>query len=93
MVADEAAVTHEPAEGAFDDPAVGEELEALGRVGAFDDLDIQLRAETAHPVGELLSGISTVDPELAQPREPKEQRSEQQHRAGQIGRASCRERV
>ena len=51
MVADETAVAHEPAESAFYDPSMGEELEALGRVGAFDDLDLEFHLtsdETSH---------------------------------------------
>ena len=82
MVADETAVAHEPAESAFYDPSMGEELEALVRVGAFDDLDLEFRTEAAHPVGELLSGVAAIDPQLPQPREPEQQRSEQQHSAG-----------
>ncbi len=50
----------EPTEGPFDDPVTGEDLEALGRVGAFDDLDLRLRAASAHRVGELRAGVAAV---------------------------------
>lgn len=32
----------EPADGAFDNPAFGDDLEALRRIGAFDDFDLEL---------------------------------------------------
>lgn len=52
VIADQAAVTHEPAEGAFHDPPLGQDFEALGRVTAFDDLDHELGAELAGGGGE-----------------------------------------
>ena len=51
VVADEAAVAHEPAEGPFDDPAPGQDLEALGRFVAPDDLYDELGAVAPGPPG------------------------------------------
>ena len=47
VVADEAAVTHAPAEGAFDEPVLGPDLEALSRGAALHDLDDELGSVAA----------------------------------------------
>ena len=47
VVLGEAAATTEPREGAFDDPALGQDLEADSLIGAFDDLDLP-RTEGLH---------------------------------------------
>ena len=52
IVADEAAVAHEPAEGTLDDPAASQDGEAAGLVGAFDDRDGELGPEATDPGGE-----------------------------------------
>ena len=82
MVADQAAVAHEPAEGPFDDPAAGEHMEAFGLGGALDDSGLQFRAKFPDGAGELRTGVAAVDPELPEPGEPAEQRSQEQQRAG-----------
>jgi hypothetical protein len=46
-----------PCEGSFDDPAAGDDFEALGRVATLDDLD--------GPFAELLRGISQLWPAVA----------------------------
>jgi hypothetical protein len=35
----ETAVSVEPCQGAFDDPAAGQEFEALGGIGSLDDFE------------------------------------------------------
>lgn len=40
VVAGQAAVVHEPAEGAFDDPAAGLDVEAAGGGVALDDFEV-----------------------------------------------------
>ena len=82
MVADQAAVAHEPAEGPFDDPAAGEHMEAFGLGGALDDFGLQFRAKFPDGAGELRTGVAAVDPELPEPGEPAGQRSQEQQRAG-----------
>ena len=44
----------EPCEGSFDDPAAGNDFEALGRVGTLDDLD--------SPFADLVQGIPQLWP-------------------------------
>src|SRR5271154_4842467 len=69
VIADESALLHQPAEGALYDPAAWQYIEALGRVGAFDDLDGQFGAEAFDPLGKGLAGIATIHPQDAQPGE------------------------
>ena len=65
VVADEASVAHEPAEGAFDDPAASQDSEAAGLVGAFDDRDGELGSEATDPGGESRAGVAAVDAQLS----------------------------
>lgn len=44
VVAGQAAVVHEPAEGAFDDPAAWQDVEAADVGGALDDLEVDAEA-------------------------------------------------
>ena len=74
MVADQAAVAHEPAEGPFDGPAAGEHMEAFGLGGALDGFGLQFRAKFPDGAGELRTGVAAVDPELPEPGEPAGQR-------------------
>ena len=45
IIAHQPAMTHQPAEGAFDHPTARQNFESLGGVGAFDDLDGQFGAQ------------------------------------------------
>src|SRR5208337_2541405 len=63
-------LAHQPAEGAFHDPAARQHFEAHRGIGAFDDLDRQLGAESLDPVGERFAGVAAIYPQDAQPGEP-----------------------
>ncbi|MGC0407554.1 hypothetical protein RKD31_000797 [Streptomyces sp. SAI-163] len=54
VVAGQAAVVHEPADGAFDDPAAGLDVEAAGGGVALDDLEIDAE------VGGVFDGFGLV---------------------------------
>lgn len=54
VVAGQAAVVHEPAEGAFDDPAAGLDVEAAGGGVALDDLEVDAE------VGGVFDGFGPV---------------------------------
>ena len=77
----EPAAAVEPGDGALDDPAFGFDDEALGVIGAFDDLDDQ----TAHRAWRRRPGrparLGAVGEQLAQERELPEQRGHQQDAA------------
>ena len=77
VVAHQAAVTHEPAEGALDDPALGQDAESARRVASFDDLHDQLGMLLLDPLGEGGAAEPAVGPELAQAPVPREHRLEQ----------------
>ena len=70
VIACQAAVVHEPAEGALHDPASWQHFKTRGGVRAFDDLDRQFGAEFFDPVGERRAGVTTIHPQQAQPSEP-----------------------
>ena len=48
-IRDRSPLTHQPAEGALDDPAVWQYFEAREVIGTFDDCDVQFRAEPLDP--------------------------------------------
>ena len=79
----EPARTPQPGEGAFDDPAAGQHLEAVERRGAFNDLQPSATAGTqaADPIDQR-TGVTAVGPDTPQPAEAGAQRGEQQ--AGSI---------
>lgn len=62
----EAAAASEPCECLLDDPAAWQDNEALGRVGALDDLDCPA-AVAAHGVLELVARIAAIGEDVAQP--------------------------
>lgn len=76
----------EPGQRAFHHPALGHHPEARQRVGALDDLDRQLGPVLPHPVGEVRAAVTPVHPQLAQPREIREQGFQQRLRPGALGR-------
>src|SRR4051794_5945053 len=61
VVADQAAVAQQPAEGAFDDPAVGQHGESGAVITAFDDG----QGESQNLVGpaDQATGIATISPD------------------------------
>ena len=63
-----AAVASHPCEGAFDDPAPGQDLEALGAVATLDNLDCPL-AELGQRRAKLVASIASVREDMAQPGE------------------------
>jgi hypothetical protein len=71
----------EPGDGAFDNPAPGQDDEPLCRIGALDDRDADLAADAAQSVLELRSLVAAVGIELEQERMQAEQRAHQQHAA------------
>jgi len=70
IIAYQAAMVHQPAEGAFDQPAPRQDFKALNIIGAFDHFDFQLGAQRFNPVSEGVPGVTTIDPQEAQPRKP-----------------------
>ena len=64
----QASVAVEPSERALDDPAAGKELEALGPLGALDDLQ-RPASHLAERALELGPGIGAIGEDVAQPRE------------------------
>ena len=52
--------------GALDDPAAGQHLEASGGVGTLDDLD-RPDADLCESIAQLLSGIGAIGKDMAQP--------------------------
>lgn len=62
----EAAVPVEPCQRALDHPAAPQHFEGFGMIGSLDDFNGPL-AEAAQRVPELVSGISAIGEEMAQP--------------------------
>ncbi len=58
VVTHEAAVEHQPAEGSFYDPTARQNLEPFGVVGALDDFDRQLGAQSLDPLGKGFADIA-----------------------------------
>ena len=73
-----AAISVEPGEGPFDDPAAGQEFEADSVLRSLDDLDRPL-AELGKGSLELGAGISAVSEKVAQPREQRAYRFDHEH--------------
>src|SRR5258708_11615464 len=71
IVAHQTTMLHQPAEGSFNDPALGQHAEATVASVSLDDLQSQ-RARLAmggHPSGEVWSGVTLVSPQATQPAE------------------------
>ena len=58
----------EPGEGAFDDPALGQNDEACGLIRSLDDFDVDARQNPLHRVLELRPLVAAVGIELDQKR-------------------------
>ncbi len=78
VIAHQPPLVHQPAEGALDDPAAGQDFETAGVVGAFDHCDRQLGAEPLDPLGEGRAGVAAVHPQNAEPGEPAQHAAQQQ---------------
>ena len=63
-----AAIASQQSEGAFDDPAPGQDFEALGAVGTLDSLDCPL-AELGQRRAKLVASIASAREDTAQPGE------------------------
>ena len=83
-------LAHQPAEGAFHQPAVRQYFEALGVIGAFDDLDLQFGPETLDPLRESLTGVAANHPQDSQPGEPAQHPARQQLGTVPFGRVGRR---
>ena len=70
IIAHQAALTHQPAEGSFHNPAARQNFETHGGVGAFDDRDDQLGTKSFDPFGEGLASVAAIHPQNAKPSEP-----------------------
>ena len=78
MIADQAALLDEPAEGPLDDPAPVEHLEAFGIVRAPYDVQVEAAAGSQgfYP-GDQGAGIARVGPDLGQAAVPIDEASQQ----------------
>ncbi len=71
----------EPGDGAFDNPALGQDEEPLCRIAALDDREADLAAEAAQGALELRPLVAAVGVELAQERMQAKKRAHHQHAA------------
>jgi len=78
VIADQSPLTHQPTEGTFHHPAVGQYFKACEVVRTFDDLNRQFRAEPLDPLGEGLAGITAIHPQDAQPGKPAQKSAQKQ---------------
>ena len=73
-------ISVEPSQGSLDDPAAGDDFEALGGVGSLDDLDGPL-SDTAQRAPEFVSGIAAVGEQVTQPGETRDDSDEHERRS------------
>ena len=64
----ETTTSTEPADGAFDDPALGQNHEALGLIAAADDFGYQARQGVRQTIMEHRPGVSAVGKQLLEKR-------------------------
>jgi len=89
IIAYQAAMVHQPAEGAFDQPAPRQDFKALNIIGAFDHFDFQLGAQRFNPVSEGVPGVTAIDPQEAQPRKPAQHPAQDRLAAVALGGEMC----
>ena len=53
IIADQTTLPHEPGKGSLDDPSAWQDLESS--IGALDDLDLELCAQSLDPLGERIA--------------------------------------
>ena len=75
----EATVPIEPCESALDDPAPRQQYEALGGIGAFDDLQCPF-SNLGERVAELVASVAAIGKNMAQPWEALADVSQHQRR-------------
>lgn len=75
----EAAISVEPCQRPLNDPTAWEDHEPLCGIGALDDLDGPL-ADPAQRLPELVSGVTAIGEDMAQPREATDDLREHQRR-------------
>jgi hypothetical protein len=78
VITDQSPVVHQPTEGALHDPAPRQDFEPFVGIRAFDDLDGQPGAEALDPLGESLTGVTTIYPQNSQPSEPAQHSPQKQ---------------
>lgn len=76
----ETTTSTEPTDGAFDDPALGQNHEALGLIAAADDFGYQARQGVRQTIMKHRPGVGAVGKQLLEKRELPEQRG-QDHEA------------
>jgi hypothetical protein len=76
----EAAASSEPGEGALDNPAPRQKLEALDPLRSLDDFD-RPRSAMGQRIDELIAAVNPVGEDMAQPREPASQPLQQWDRS------------
>lgn len=72
----EATTTVQPADSAFNDPAFGQNDEALGPIRTADDFDCEVRRNVCQAVKEHRTCIAAVGKQLLEERELSEQRGQ-----------------
>ena len=92
VIAHQSPLPHQPAKGAFHDPAVGQYFETGEVIRTFDHLDGQFRAESLDPLGEGLAGVAPIHPQNAQPGKPAQHPAQEHLGAGAFGGAGWRHR-
>jgi len=78
VVAHQAPLAHQAAEGSFHHPAARQDFEASGVIGAFDDLDGQLGPQFLDSAGERFPSVAAIHPQDAQPGEPAQDPAQHQ---------------
>ena len=79
----------QPGDGALDDPALGQEHEALRGIRALDDLHLDLARDPGQPGLELRACVAAVGIQLERERLRPEQGRHQQHAAVPVLDVSC----
>ena len=77
----ETTTSTEPTDGAFDDPALGQNDEALGVIAAADDLGCQARQGVGQTIMEYRPGVGAVGKQFLEKRQLPEQRGQDQEAA------------